>query len=84
MSNQRFRVTWFKKPIEGLPCHARTKGGQPCHAEVAMLTEQIELVNMNEENSFQPYETTATLQKDLLVLDENEEGDRYMFKKYPL
>ena len=40
-----------------------------------MLAEQIELANMNEENPFQPHETTAAPQEELLVVDENEKGD---------
>ena len=40
-----------------------------------MLAEQIELANMNEENPFQPHETTAAPQEELLVVNKKEEGD---------
>ena len=40
-----------------------------------MLAEQIEFANINEENPFQLNEITATPQEELLVVDEDEEGD---------
>ena len=51
------------------------KVGQPCHAGLKMLVEQIELANTDEENPFQPEDVTGAPQDELLVLEEDEEGD---------
>ena len=40
-----------------------------------MLAEQIELANTDEENPFQPEDVTGASQDELLVLEEDEEGD---------
>ena len=40
-----------------------------------MLAEQIELANTDEENPFQPEDVTRAPQDELLVLEEDEEGD---------
>ena len=75
MSNQRFRVTWFKNANRRatLSCKDKKRTTLSCRACNVGRTNRVSKYERG--NLFQPQETTAAPQEELLAVDENDKGD---------